>query len=39
MRAPAMVVRWRQRYAEARANGHSRFWAARWALRIAWVLR
>jgi hypothetical protein len=38
MPTPAMVVRWRHWYAEARANGHSRLWAARWALRVAWIL-
>jgi hypothetical protein len=38
MPTPAMVARWRHWYAEARANGHSRLWAARWALRVAWIL-
>jgi hypothetical protein len=39
MPTPAMVARWRWWYAEARANGHSRWWAARWAARVAWALR
>jgi hypothetical protein len=35
----ATLRRWRFWHREARAWGHGRYQAARWALRIAWVLR
>jgi hypothetical protein len=31
-----MLERWRHWYGESRANGHSRWWSARWAARVAW---
>jgi hypothetical protein len=35
----AWFRRWRRWYREARRLGHTRRYAVRWALRIAWVLR
>jgi hypothetical protein len=36
---PAMLERWKHWYGESRANGHSRWWSARWTLSVAWALR
>ncbi len=36
---PAMLDRWCWWYRAARANGHTRLWAAKWAAGVAWALR
>jgi hypothetical protein len=35
----AALGRWVACYCQARRDGHSRYWAARWATEVVWVLR
>jgi hypothetical protein len=35
----AILGRWVDYYCQARHDGHSRYWSARWASQVVWVLR